>query len=160
MSESQGIDGTPASFLFRYAEWCARYLCLIIEKLLSCAELPNDWKHSRITPILKTRPEPCFFLQPIHLVCTCVKTLEHIFAHTSAFVEENGIVDSQQRGFRRRHSMVTQLLETVHDHAEALDRGSQIGMIFLDFKKTFDHVCHQKLVLKLGPILKNDSLLA
>lgn len=37
---------------------------------------------------------------------------------------------------------------------------SQIDIILLDFEKAFDRVSHQKLLLKLKPILKNNSLLA
>lgn len=87
--------------------------------------------------------------------------LEHIiFKHLSVFIESNNIIDSRQHGFRRGMSTVTQLLVMVHDLAIGLDKQSQIDIIFLDFEKAFDRVSHRKLLIKLKPILKNDSLLA
>lgn len=87
--------------------------------------------------------------------------MEHIiFKHISSFLEEHNLVDSRQHGFRRGVSTVTQLIEAVHDFAAALDKQSQIDIIFLDFEKAFDCVSHPKLLLKLRTILKNDTLLA
>lgn len=99
--------------------------------------------------------------RPISLLCACVKVLEHIiFKHISVFIESNGLIDSRQHGFRRGLSTVTQLLEMVHDLAISLDNQNQIDILFLDFEKAFDRVSHRKLLIKLKPILKNDSLLA
>lgn len=30
-----GVDSIPNTFLVRYAEWCSKYLCLIVKKSLS-----------------------------------------------------------------------------------------------------------------------------
>ena len=54
-----------------------------------------------------------------------------------------------QHGFRSRHSCQTQLLESVHQWAKALDDRSSTHVIFLDFSKAFDTVPHKKLCLKL-----------
>lgn len=50
-NKSPGIDAIPNDFLIRYTEWCAKYLCLIFKASLSRSELPNDWKHAKITPV-------------------------------------------------------------------------------------------------------------
>lgn len=49
-------------------------------------------------------------------------------------------------------------METVYDLATALDRQSQIDLIFLDLEKAFGHVSYSKLLLKLEPILMDDTL--
>lgn len=158
--KSPGADGIPNAFLSRYAEWCSKYLTLIFEKSLSCAEVPTDWKYAKVIPIPKTaNPSLLTSYRPISLLCTFAKTLEHvIFKHISTFLNDNAIIDARQHGFRRGFSTVTQLVETVHDLATALDRQSQIDLIFLDFEKAFDRVSHSKLLLKLKPMLKNDTL--
>lgn len=162
VKKSSGIDGTPNTFLHRYAEWCAKFLCLIFRKSLSHAEIPSDWKRARITPIPKKGdPSIVTSYRPISLLCTCAKVLEHIiFKHISNFIEDNKIIDSRQHSFRRGVSTKTQLLESIHNFAAALDKSGQVDIIFLDFEKAFDRVSHPKLLLKLRQLLKIDSLIA
>lgn len=160
--KTPGIDGIPNTFLVRYAEWCSKYLCLIFKKSLSEAQLPTEWKYSKIIPIPKggdSRQVTCY--RPISLLCSCSKMLEHIiFAHISSFLEKNNLIDNRQHGFRKGKSTVTALLETVHDFAAAIDAQSQIDVIFLDFQKAFDCVSHSKLIIKVRAILKNTALVS
>lgn len=129
---------------------------------LTKAEIPFDWKCSKIVPIPKADNSSLLSsYRPISLLCTCSKVLEHIiFNHISTFVEHNNLIDSRQHGFRKGLSTVTALLELTHDFATAIDIQSQIDIIFLDFEKAFDRVSHPKLLSKLEPLLKNNSLLA
>lgn len=162
VKKTPGIDGIPNTFLVRYAEWCSKYLCIIFNKSLTASELPIHWKFSKIVPIPKTNNTssiPCY--RPISLLCTCAKIFEHIiFKHISLFLENHKIISACQHGFRKGLSTTTQLLETVHDFAAVLDKQGQTDIIFLDFEKAFDRVSHQKLLLKLQSILKNDLLLS
>lgn len=162
IKKSPGIDCIPNTFLVRYAEWCSKYLSLILKKTLSTAELPRDWKRAKVVPIPKAEnPSLITSYRPISLLCTCSKMLEHIiFTHLSNFLQQNKLIDCRQHGFRKGMSTVTQLLETIHEFASALDKQSQIDIIFLDFQKAFDRVSHHKLLLKLKPILQNNSLLS
>lgn len=163
VKKSQGADEIPNAFLVRYAEWSAKYLCLIFNKSLASGELPADWKCAKITPIPKGKENRSLITsyRPISLLSACVKALEHvIFKHISQFIDQNNIIDSRQHGFRRGLSTITQLLETIHDFGTILDKQGQVDVIFLDFEKAFDRVSHSKLLLKLKAILKNESLLA
>lgn len=112
IKKTPGIDAIPNAFLVRYAEWCSKYLCLMFNKSITCAELPKGWKHAKITPIPKKQNEflPSSF-RPISLLCTCVKMLEHIiFKHIAGYLERNNMLDRRQHGFRKKFSTVTQLL--------------------------------------------------
>lgn len=145
IKKSQGVDGIPNAFLVRYAEWCAKYLCLVFSKSLERAELPKDWVYAKITPIPKGNENRSHLsaYRPISILSACIKTLEHIiFKHISEFLENNCILDTRQHGFPRGRSTVTQLLETVHDCAAILDKHGQVDIIFLDFEKAFDRVSH------------------
>ena len=46
-------------------------------------------------------------------------------------------------------SCETQLIITINDLEKGLDDGTQTDVIFLDFSKTFDKVCHKYLLHKL-----------
>lgn len=65
-----------------------------------------------------------------------------------------------QHGFLKGLSCTTQLLQVLHELGRALDSGLETDVIYLDFSKAFDSVCHAKLLSKLctfgidGPLLQ------
>ena len=54
----------------------------------------------------------------------------------------------EQHGFVPGRSYKTQLLVTLDDWTELLDQGLPVDAIYLDFKKAFDTVPHERLLLK------------
>lgn len=99
--------------------------------------------------------------RPISLTSTSCKILEHIILkHLTTYFEENGILTANQHGFRHGMSTVTQLTEVIHDLAQTIDNRGQTDIIFLDFSKAFDCVCHNKLIAKLESIIGNGSITA
>lgn len=149
--KSAGPDGIPNEFLRRYAEWVSKYLLVIFRASLEQNSLPQDWLIARVVPIHKSgdkhRVEN---YRPISITCTCCKILEHILSKSLfAYFESSNILNPSQHGFRRRLSTVTQLTETIHDLAKAIDERSQIDAICLDLSKAFDRVSHAQLLTKL-----------
>ena len=69
----------------------------------------------------------------------------HIFTHLS----HHRILCDQQHGFRQSRSCESQLILTVNDFAETLNRGEQSDVVFLDSLKVFDRVSHHHLFHKL-----------
>ena len=67
---------------------------------------------------------------------------------------------SLQHGFQSRKSCTSQLLPVIHEIGQALDKGLESDLIYLDFEKAFVSVCHTKLLAKLecygicDPLLK------
>ena len=55
----------------------------------------------------------------------------------------------QQHGFIRRKSVCTNLLECLEDWTLNLQSRHITDVIYFDFKKAFDTVCHNKLLAKL-----------
>lgn len=153
--KSSGPDNVPNEFLKRYAEWCSRYLGIIYRFSLSTARVPNDWRKAKVIPIHKSGDinSPSNY-RPISLTSTSCKILEHIILkHLTVYLEQNRILTPSQHGFRRGMSTVTQLTEVVHDLAQIIDNRGQTDIIFLDFSKAFDRVCHNKLIAKLEAII-------
>ena len=54
-----------------------------------------------------------------------------------------------QHGFRKHRSCVTQLLEVMEDFTEIIDNKDTIDVIYLDYRKAFDTVPHERLILKI-----------
>ena len=59
------------------------------------------------------------------------------------------LITQQQHGFERRKSCLTNLLETIDCISEAWNCGFSSVVVFMDFAKAFDKVCHRALIRKL-----------
>lgn len=161
VKKSVGPDEIPNAFLKRYAEWCAKYLCVLYTRSLNEGVLPEDWKIARIKPLHKAGDKTQIKnYRPVSLTSTACKILEHIIhKQIVTFLDEHKVLTKAQHGFRRGYSTTTQLVETIHDFATALNEGEQLDAIFMDFQKAFDKVSHKKLLHKLQYILKNPKLI-
>ena len=78
------------------------------------------------------------------------KLLESIIRdHIIAFLLDKNVFSTQQHGFTYHKSCFTNLLETFEDWTISVDQGNGVDVVFLDFKKAFDSVPHQRLLIKL-----------
>ncbi len=66
-------------------------------------------------------------------------------------------ISSHHFGFLRNHSSVQQLLCFIHEVTTALDSKSQVDVVYLDFKKAFDRVSHNGLLVKLKSLGVNGN---
>ena len=75
-------------------------------------------------------------------------------------MQEHHLWTDCQHGFRSGRSCCTQLLGVIDDWSRGLDEGLSTDVIYLDYRKAFDSVPHQRLLVKLkaygidGNILK------
>lgn len=75
---------------------------------------------------------------------------EHILvSNIMKYLNTTKALSPAQHGFRQGFSYSTQLVEFFHDMSEATDNKKQIDCLFLDFRKAFDSVCHDRLLSKL-----------
>ena len=71
----------------------------------------------------------------------------------------NNILSKEQFGFVSGRNTITQLLVTINDWMHELDNDISVDAAYMDFRKAFDTVPHQRLITKLrsyninGPIL-------
>ena len=88
--------------------------------------------------------------RPVSLTSVVCKVFEgfirdQIYDH----MINNNILSKNQYGFCKGRSCITQLLSTIHDWFQYLDRGIPVDAIYLDFRKAFDTVPHKRLLSKL-----------
>ena len=85
--------------------------------------------------------------RPISLTSQACEVWESIICdHIITFLSDKNIFCTQQHGFTYR---LTNLLETFEDWTKSNDQGLSTDIVFLDFKKAFDSVPHQRLLIKL-----------
>nr|VZI46378.1 unnamed protein product [Spirometra erinaceieuropaei] len=65
------------------------------------------------------------------------------------FLEQHHLLSDAQHGFRSGRSCLTYLLFMPERWTKARDEGNVVHAIYIDFKKAFDSVPHQRLLYKL-----------
>ena len=79
--------------------------------------------------------------RPVALTSHIVKIFEKVLRkHIVAHLEENGLLNPGQHGFRAGRSCLSQLLEHFERVTQTLEDGDNVDVIYLDFSKAFDKV--------------------
>ena len=129
----------------------------------ACAKfqkIPLAWKYAIIIALHKKGSiSDSANYRPISLTCILSKLYEKLLRrHMADHVGKH--VTPKQHGFMEGRSCLSNLLETLDELTEAMERGDQVDLIYLDFKKAFDSVPHGRLLIKLesfgitGKVLK------
>ena len=126
-------------------------LSIIFRKCYESGILPEAWKKAHVTPIHKkgSKVVPGNY-RPVSLTSVIGNMMESIVK--DQLVEHMMLYNlfcDAQHGFVPRCSCMTQLLVTMELWSEILDSGAPIDAIYLDFRKAFDSVPHQRLTRKL-----------
>jgi hypothetical protein len=148
---SSGPDGLPP-LLFKQLKYVlARPLALLFTQLLSVGHVPSQWKTAIITPVFKKGTTSCVTnYRPISLTCVASKIMERILAkRIMEHLIENDLLSGIQHGFVKRKSTCTNLLESLNDWTLAVQDGNMVTVAYIDFKKAFDSVSHEKLFARL-----------
>ena len=148
---SQGPDRLPPKILKELSQVLAEPLCNLFNFSLQEGKLPSDWKKGEITAIFKkgSKMEPGNY-RPVSLTCVLCKVLESFVRDGMVnHLSDNNLYAECQHGFRRARSCVTQLLLVMERLTKYFDEGIPVDIIYLDFRKAFDSVPHERLLTKL-----------
>ena len=160
-SKTPGPDGLHPRVLQETSNSLSKPLSIIFNKSISEGELPDSWKIANVHAIHKKgdKSQPSNY-RPISLTSIVGKTLESLVRDEIVnHMSSAGLFCDAQHGFVPGRSCATQLLVVLEHWTKALDQGLPIDAIYLDFKKAFDSVPHERLLVKLksygiqGPLL-------
>ena len=159
--KSQGPDEVHPMVLLRTADEVAKPLSIIFESSYRQGILPADWKCANISPIFKKGSKSdANNYRPVSLTSVPCKIMESIIRDVLVtHMENNNLITAHQHGFMTGRSCLTNLLETLESWSRILDNGFGIDVIYLDYRKAFDTVPHNRLISKLqgcgidGPLL-------
>ena len=141
-SSAAGPDQFPALLLKQCKKDLSKPLYLIWKKSLSTGEIPNILKTGNIVPIHKggSRGEAKNY-RPVALTSHIIKIFEKVLRnHIVSHLEENGLLNPGQHGFRTGRSCLSQLLAHFETITQILEDGDNVDVIYLDFSKAFDKV--------------------
>jgi hypothetical protein len=150
-SLSSGPDNIPNVLLKNCCVSLAEPLRKIFEISLQTNTLPKDWLTAIVCPIYKKGVvDDVQNYRPISLTCTCCRVFERIICNTIIeFLQNNKLLHPEQHGFVRKKSTTTNLVQSFHDWTIGLENRKNTDIVYIDFSKAFDTVCHTKLLTKL-----------
>ena len=149
-----GPDQIPNKLIKELKNEIAAPLTMLYRKCMEEAKIPDEWRQTHITPIFKKgrRADPGNY-RPVNLTSSACKGLEILVKEdTDLFLESNNLIKNSQHGFRRGRSPQTNLIEFLDRVTKWSDEGRAFDVIYFDFQKAFDKVCHERLMVKLDSI--------
>ena len=147
-SKGNGPDAIPSRIIKVCAEPLTQTLTDMFNLSLRLGKLPKDWTAANIVPIFKKGDKTnTRNYRPVSLTSIICKMLERIRNDKLVdYFNVNNIIVDNQHGFHDRRSCKTQLLCSIHDSSEAIDKGCSVDIAFLDISRAFDSVPHGKLL--------------
>ena len=150
--KSAGPDGLHPMLLKNCAEAIAEPLSIIFRKSFETGEVPADWKTANIVPIYKSGPktDPANY-RPVSLTSVPCKIMESLVKEALLkHLNQHNMISEYQHGFTEGRSCLTNLLESLECWTKALDEGYGVDVLYLDYRKAFDSVPHNRLLQKLA----------
>ena len=123
--------------------------------------VPTEWKSGLISPIYKggSRSDPANYL-PVTLLPVISKVMERIVTENIVLhLETQKFLSVAQHGFRKSYSCLSNLLTTLNDWTQVIDKGNCFHACYLDISKAFDWVDHYLLLRKLQNVGVTGQLL-
>ena len=147
ITKSAGPDGFHPRVLSELSPSITLPLSIICTKSYVEGRLPVEWKKAHITPIHKkgSKVTPGNY-RPVSLTSVVGKLMESVIRDklVQHMMDQNLFCD-EQHGFVPGRSCMTQLFVTLEIWSELLDSGAPVDVVYLDFRKAFDTVPHQRL---------------
>lgn len=151
-NSSAGPDCIPPVVLKQAKQFLCVPLCHIFNMALETGKYPSQWKVSRVTPIPKNVDKSKVEeYRPIAVLSSPAKVFESII-HKYIISQVEKYLCNEQHGFRPMRSVETNLLTLVEFISARLDQGSQVDVLYFDFRRAFDRVNNDILLAKLGTI--------
>ena len=151
-SMAMGADGFGPRVLKSCSVASYERLCHLFCVSLQSTSIPSDWRLHHITPVFKSGDKSLDSnYRPVSLLFSTSKVLERlVYDKIVHFVAPS--ITCCQFGFMKGRSTLQQLLIFLSDIFKNIDDKLQTDTIYLDLRKAFDSVPHDKLLVKLHSV--------
>ena len=123
----------------------------IFNNCLSHSKFPSAWKLSTIVPLPKVpNPKSASDLRLVALTPLPGKLMEKLICNRfQCWILDNKLLSEVQHGFRKRKSTVTAIAALLNELYNNINLNKNSLIIYLDLKKAFDTISHEKMLDKL-----------
>ena len=141
----------PAVILKNCKEALAYPIWRLWSHSMESGKIPESLKEQFITPVYKKGDRTIAGnYRPVSLTSHLSKTFERVIRdRLTDYLDEHNLHSSQQHGFRKNRSTMTQLIAHVDNVLKNLTSGNEVDVIYLDYQKAFDRVDFNVLLKKL-----------
>ena len=147
-NKSPGPDGITGTVLKKCSS-LSYPLSILFNISFASGQLPQDWKLANVVPVHKKGDKADIEnYRPISLTSLVMKVMEKI-VRDELYSKCKDLINDKQYGFLPNKSCTTQMINTLDDIAYSLNSQSDVDIIYFDFAKAFDSVCHDKILEKL-----------
>ncbi len=147
-----GASGISSILLKASADQLTPVIKNLLNTCIETNEIPDEWKLGLVTPIFKNKGsnEDMNNYRGITVISPISKLFEKILAaQIIAYLNKYSILFNGQHGFRNGHSCETALHEIISE-MNRIKSVREVGLfLFIDFRKAFDLVDSDLLLLKL-----------
>ena len=145
VSGEPGIDGISSVFVKQCGTFLLNPLRILFNLSITSGIMPQIWKNSFIFKA-GDRSDISNY-RPISLSCPVAKIFDSIMSKRiyEGFIQ---CVTKEQHGFIKRRSTFTNLLIYSDYISNSLVSSKQVDSIYLDFRKAFDSVDHDIMIMR------------
>ncbi len=151
-NSSCGISDIPVSIIKYSALTLSKPISNIVNFCIVNNCIPNEWKFAIVTPLYKSKGELSDFnnYRGISVLTPFAKIFEKVLqSQILAYFNLNNLFHKAQHGFRSGFSCETALHEVISSWRNNICNGFINSALFVDFKKAFDYVNSDLLLMKL-----------
>ena len=147
LNKAPGHDDIPPYFLKLASNIITYPLSIIFNFCLSLGIFPQRLKTAKVIPIYKCGPADALGnYRPIFFSLHSQVFEKLLLKRVTSFLEENNILTLTQYEFHKTYSTIHPILDIVTESYDSMNDKKYSSLIFLDIKKAFDSVCHEKLL--------------
>ena len=148
VSKSSGLDNISSLVIKECFKVLNPEITHMYNLSIETSTFPDAWKNALNIPISKSgNLKQGKNYRPISLSPLPGKILEKLI-HTqlSGYLEEEGILNNTQHGFRKNHSTIHSIAQLTDYINIKMDSSIPTLAVFIDFRKAFDCVQHSILI--------------
>ena len=154
MNAKTSLDGMGISnrMLKKLGPAIKKEIVNLFNRCLKEEKVPQEWKHSYITMILKTGQDSSLLnsYRPISMTPCIARLFERLILHRlDIFLKINNIIINNQSGFRKNRQTKDNLLFVIQNAQEGFNCDEKTVTVFFDVAAAFDKVWHSGLICKL-----------
>ena len=147
--KASGIDDISAEMLKKGGKNVQLFLTKLFNEIFEQGIYPQEWSKAIIIPIYKKGdPEKVDNYRGVSLlsaISKCYTTILNSRLYT--WLEDNNLISECQAGFRKNYSTVDQIFTLYAVIQNSLSKkGRKLYVAFVDFRKAFDSIHHDKLL--------------